>query len=70
MNKVPRWEDAPKWARWVAMDSNGAWHWYEKEPHPSHGYWAQGGGQYVSVKTADESWRDTKHPLPGSKVKK
>jgi hypothetical protein len=28
----PDWKDAPKWARYVAMDSGGAWYWYEGMP--------------------------------------
>lgn len=32
MNK-PNWEDAPKWANWLAMDANGTWWWYEAEPY-------------------------------------
>lgn len=31
MNK-PKWNDAPDWARWLAMDSNGQWFWYELAP--------------------------------------
>lgn len=55
----PKWEDAPDWAEWVAMDRNGAWHWYENEPQPSYGYWSQRGGRYDAVIAPDESWRDT-----------
>jgi hypothetical protein len=28
----PDWKDAPKWASWLAMDSNGLWYWYESMP--------------------------------------
>ena len=28
----PNWNDAPKWAQWLAQDFNGDWYWYEKEP--------------------------------------
>lgn len=31
MNK-PHWDDAPRWARWLAQDSDGEWFWYEKTP--------------------------------------
>lgn len=31
MNK-PDWKDAPEWANWLAMDSDGIWWWYENEP--------------------------------------
>jgi hypothetical protein len=32
MNK-PSWSDAPKWANYLAMDGDGRWYWYEREPH-------------------------------------
>lgn len=25
----PSWDDAPAWARWLAQDENGKWHWFE-----------------------------------------
>lgn len=28
----PDWKDAPEWADWLAMDSDGKWWWYECEP--------------------------------------
>lgn len=28
----PSWDIAPKWAKFSAMDENGAWYWYEEEP--------------------------------------
>lgn len=33
----PDWKDAPKWAKWLAQDSDGEWFWYSEEPSlPSH----------------------------------
>lgn len=34
MKNTPRpdWNDAPEWARWLAMDYNGNWYWYKNEP--------------------------------------
>lgn len=34
MNK-PSWDDAPKWAKYLAMDADGFWCWYENEPFPT-----------------------------------
>lgn len=31
---APKWEDAPAWARFVAMDADGQWTWYENRPYP------------------------------------
>jgi hypothetical protein len=28
----PSWKAAPKWARWLAMDKDGSWWWYEERP--------------------------------------
>ncbi len=28
----PDWKDAPSWAKWLAMDENGDWLWYEDRP--------------------------------------
>jgi len=28
----PDWKDAPAWAQFVAMDSNGEWYWHEHKP--------------------------------------
>lgn len=31
---APRWADAPAWARFVAMDADGQWMWFENHPYP------------------------------------
>ena len=28
----PDWKDAPEWAQWLAMDSDGSWRWHEHRP--------------------------------------
>jgi len=28
----PNWNNAPKWARYLAMDENNTWFWYERMP--------------------------------------
>ena len=28
----PDWKDAPDWANYLAMDSDGSWHWYASKP--------------------------------------
>jgi hypothetical protein len=28
----PDWKDAPEWANYLAMDSDGLWAWHEKKP--------------------------------------
>lgn len=31
----PKWEDAPKWAEYLARDGDGMWYWHEKKPERS-----------------------------------
>lgn len=28
----PDWKYAPEWAKYLAMDEDGSWFWYENEP--------------------------------------
>jgi len=28
----PSWDEAPEWANWLAMDEDGLWGWFEKQP--------------------------------------
>lgn len=28
----PDWKDAPEWAKWLAMDADGIWTWFQKKP--------------------------------------
>lgn len=30
--RKPKWDSAPYWAKFVAMDENGRWMWYEGYP--------------------------------------
>ncbi|AVO23690.1 hypothetical protein [Xanthomonas phage XPP1] len=41
----PNWLDAPEWANFLAMDTDGAWVWYEKHPRyvVSSGRWTSAG---------------------------
>ena len=38
------WDNAPKWAQWVAMDESLEWYWYEFKPTlDDYGSWEQNG---------------------------
>lgn len=37
----PDWKDAPSWARWVALSTNGEWTWFEEKP------WRDVDGDYM-----------------------
>ena len=28
----PSWDEAPKWAQWLAMDNSGIWFWFQTKP--------------------------------------
>lgn len=36
---MPRWEDAPEWAQWLAQDLSGNWYWYQIKPHKEMSTW-------------------------------
>jgi hypothetical protein len=31
----PQWKDAPKWAKWLALDDDGIWYWFDRLPEIS-----------------------------------
>jgi hypothetical protein len=35
----PDWKDAPSWANYVAMDADGEWWWFEREPPMGNRVW-------------------------------
>ena len=46
MSNKPNWRHAPAWARYLAMDDNGTWYWYEKKPRFNGHNWVSESGQY------------------------
>lgn len=34
----PDWKDAPEWAKWLAMDEDGEWFWFENKPEREGGW--------------------------------
>lgn len=40
MDDIPSWRDAPVWAEWLAMDSDGRWHWFASMPGFRNGDWS------------------------------
>lgn len=45
----PHWGDAPKWAKWLAQDSDGEWFWYSERPFlpaESAGWWPNIGSHH------------------------
>jgi hypothetical protein len=69
MNK-PDWKDAPEWARFLAMDENGQWFWFEDEPKcidDDYLWYPQGNGRFVgcwTVPDSREAWKDSLEQRP------
>lgn len=57
------WSKAPEWARYVAMDADGTWFWFEKKPHKSYEYWVVGQGLQAPVFELD-NWQSTLQERP------
>lgn len=63
----PSWQDAPKWANWLAMDSNGGWFWYASKPKVEHipnplAFLDSGDGEAMAV--VSENWQQTLEQRP------
>ena len=39
MSEKPDWSTAPKWAKFLAMDHNLIWTWWQCEPTLTRGIW-------------------------------
>lgn len=59
----PDWKDAPEWAKYLAIDANDDWWWFENEPYISEccGEWHDPRGR---IKCARLSWRDSLEERP------
>ena len=58
----PDWKDAPEWARWLTMDIDGTWVWWELEPYYTEGEWLRGCRWKSAAKIY--SARDSKESRP------
>jgi len=63
----PEWKDAPPWAKWLAMDNNGDWWWYENEPvkNPTDNEWwnaipGEGEVEMASAPLHNLNWEESK----------
>jgi len=50
----PNWKDAPYWANYLAMDYDGEWSWFEKEPvlNGSREVWSPTSGRLETINWA------------------
>ena len=61
----PRWEDAPEWANWLAMDADGGWFWYENEPAPiPQAVWSAPEGRQKLAAREENEWGSSKESRP------
>lgn len=59
------WKDAPEWARWLAMDRDGIWFWFEWRPVilDDIGVWqAPRGRKRAAIPSGD--WKATRRERP------
>ena len=59
----PDWKDAPEWAKWLSMDGDGKWGWYENEPACGGFRWFARSGRY-QVAAAAPAFERTKEGRP------
>lgn len=62
----PSWKDAPKWAKYLAMDSTGEWYWFEVKPtcmKSRNGIWHSDQGRAEPAKPV-YGWEDTLEEKP------
>lgn len=62
MNGKPDWKNAPEWARFLAMDENGEWWWFEHEPYKTAHFWNSLGQVKPAVNNLE--WQETLEERP------
>lgn len=61
----PDWKDAPEWAKWLAMDSNGVWVRHKLKPVRLSGNWLSGSRtELVCISKDFENWKDSLEARP------
>ena len=55
----PSWEDAPVWAKYLAMNFDSTWTWFESEPYFDIAFWKANQGK---VQVAENNIR-ARHSL-------
>lgn len=60
----PDWKDAPDWASYAAMDSDGCWYWYANKPVIGTTIWEPLGGHCGLASNAETDWKETLERRP------
>jgi len=64
MNGKPDWKDAPEWAKFLAMDQDGDWYWFENKPFHDGFIWSNYNGQYELALESTEKWKKSLEERP------
>lgn len=64
----PAWKDAPEWAKYLAMDADGTWWWYESAPKTNIAYlkwWSYSAGKCEQAENQNELlWKTSLEERP------
>ena len=60
----PDWKDAPEWANYLAMDKNGDWYWYAREPELGRVEWLDYARRFQLASERGSSWKDSLEKRP------
>lgn len=62
----PDWKDAPTWAKYLAMDADGVWYWYENKPVKlgDDESWTEFTGRQPEQASSFTNWRKSLEQRP------
>jgi hypothetical protein len=60
----PSWKKAPKWAKWLAMDSDGQWFWYEEKPEKLMTMFVSDGKEQYAPMPSTPPWKTSLEARP------
>lgn len=60
----PNWNDAPKWASWLAQNDCGRWFWFEEKPIKLNSVWHSENKNKMYAKAKIEGWQQTLQQRP------
>lgn len=63
----PDWKDAPEWAQWLGLESDGTWYWHEMKPEleidGKFGLWGSD-GKFKEAELDVSGWQTSLEPRP------
>lgn len=68
LQSMPSWDEAPKWAQWLAMDADGSWTWFDRKPFPvemfSKGLWMTAPNEGIFSEANIDRWQNVLQERP------